>query len=219
MPLQVTRGGLVPAKIINLSTKEEVRFMFNPYEYTITKSVTWKKQTRINENLPNVYFEEGGAPTLKLTLIFDRLEEGKDVRAYTYPLWKMVLIDTSKQSGKKGSPPPVAFQWGKLYFKSVITNISETFTLFTASGIPVRSKVEVDLQQINDVTSQPPQDDTGSGASGIGGSKSVTAVQGDRMDHLAAKSTGNPNDHRKLAAANNIDNPTKIKNGKTMKSP
>lgn len=227
MTLNVTRGGLVPAKITNLNTNAEVKFMFNPFEYTISKSVTWQKQTRINENLPQVTFEQGGAPTLSLTLHFDTLGSGRDVRVYTAPLWKMTMVDTTKKNPRsdKGSPPPVAFSWGRLYFKAVITKLSESFTVFAANGTPLRSKVTIDLEQILDIASPPPQDSggtdatNGTGGGGGGGRSSTTVVQGDRMDHIAARSTGSANNHRQVAEANNIDNPMKVKNGKNLKTP
>jgi hypothetical protein len=219
MTSTLTRGGLVPAKIVNLSTNEEVLFMFNPHEYKITKNNTWTEQKITGQNLPKVIFSEGGAPTLHLTLHFDTLAQGSaDVQYYTAPLWKMVMIDTTTENARthKGTPPPVAFEWGRLYFKAIITSINENFTLFTPSGVPIRSTVEVDLKQFMDIAAQPPQVPEQSTQTAP---QSTTAVQGDRLDHIAARTTGDASNYREVAEANNIDNPMQVRNGQTLNTP
>jgi hypothetical protein len=35
--MPTTKGGLVPAKLVNLATNDEVNCMFNPHEYSLTK--------------------------------------------------------------------------------------------------------------------------------------------------------------------------------------
>src|SRR5262252_2644084 len=124
MTLNLTKGGLSPATITNTITNEVVRFMFNPHEYNISKSNTWEDKVVTGLNLPLVTFKNGGPMTLSLTLHFDSQALKGDVRAYTAPLWKMMMIDEqgkSQRSGK-GEPPPVLFEWGKLHFKAVLTS-------------------------------------------------------------------------------------------------
>ncbi len=147
--LNLTKGGLAPATLTNLDTNDIVNFMFNPFEYTLTKRNTWQDKPVTGQNLPYINFQQGGAITLKLTLHFDSQPTGADVRTYTEKLWKMVLINEAKVDAKtgKGQPPPVVFDWGKLHFKAVITNLTQHFTLFTETGIPLRCTVDVDLQQ------------------------------------------------------------------------
>ena len=122
MTLNLTRGGLTPAKIINLATNEEVKFMFNPFEYALTKSNTWEEEAGKGVNVPIRVFGSGGAVSLSLTLHFDSLKEGASVTTYTDPLWKMMMVDTqnTEQRSGKSAPPQCAFQWGKFYFKAII---------------------------------------------------------------------------------------------------
>lgn len=219
MTSTLTRGGLVPAKIVNLSTNEEVLFMFNPHEYKIVKNNTWTEQKITGQNLPKVVFSEGGAPTLHLTLHFDTTYQGNaDVQYYTAPLWKMVMIDTTTENTQthKGTPPPVAFEWGRLYFKAIITSMTETFTVFTPAGVPVRSTVEVDLKQFLDIAAQPPQVPDQSTQSAP---QTTTAVEGDRLDHIAARTTGDASNYRQVAEANNMDNPMQVRNGQNLSTP
>ncbi len=209
--LNLTKGGLAPATLTNLDTNEVVNFMFNPFEYTLTKRNTWQDKPVTGQNLPYINFQQGGAITLKLTLHFDSQAEGKDVRNYTDKLWKMVLINEAKVDAKtgKGQPPPVVFDWGKLHFKAVITNLSQHFTLFTDTGIPLRCSVDIDLQQYLDEAGE-----TGTAQAGTTpASAPVTAVQGQRLDNM----TKNPNDQRKVAEKNNINNPLKVPTGTQLK--
>ena len=210
--LNLTKGGLAPATLTNLDTNEVVNFMFNPFEYTLTKGNTWQDKPVTGQNVPYINFQQGGAITLKLTLHFDSQANGVDVRAYTDKLWKMVLINESTVDAKtgKGQPPAVVFDWGKLHFKAVITSLSQHFTLFTETGIPLRCAVDVDLRQFAD---EPGEMGTAQAGGTTPASAPVTAVQGQRLDNM----TQNPNDQRRVAEKNNINNPLKVPTGTKLK--
>lgn len=219
--LNLTKGGLAPATLTNLDTNEVVHFMFNPYEYTLTKRNTWQDKPVTGQNLPYVTFQQGSAITLKLTLHFDSQAAGTDVRTYTDKLWKMVLINeaTVDPNTGKGQPPAVAFDWGRLHFKAVITELSQHFTVFSDSGIPLRCSVDVNLQQYLDAANAMGQAQAGGAAGGGGGSRAAasaptTAVQGQRLDHIAS----NPNDQRRVAEKNNINNPLNVPRGTRLRT-
>lgn len=214
---QVTRGGLRKAKIINLSNESEfVECMFNPHEYSLSKSNTWKANENISKNAPTATFKSGGAQVLKLSLHFDTLEEGGDVRDITDKLWKMMEVDEDNKNSEsgKGAPPEVAFEWGRLYFRSVITNMTQKFTLFTADGVPVRCAVNITLEQKVDKG-----DYKESPLAAITPNKreikqAVTSIEGDRYDNLLADGDdlAMENLHDMLDASN-VDNPLNIPTG------
>jgi hypothetical protein len=216
MPLNLTRGGLSPAKITNLATNKEVRFMFNPYEYTVTKQNSWEKRPVTGQNIPQVTFDHGGAQSLSLTLYFDSLSDDSDVRQYTQPLWHMMMLDASTENPRSGksTPPPVAFEWGKLYFKAIITTMSEKFTLFDGNGVPLRCVVNITLEQFLDTEEPAPQ--ISSQSTSQSAPPTVTATQGERIDNLASSGTGDPNNWRDVAEKNNIDNPMKLQSGQSL---
>jgi hypothetical protein len=218
MTLNLTRGGLAPATITNTITNDVVRFMFNPFEYTISKSNTWQDKPVAGLNLPMVTFQQGGAQTLNLTLHFDSQALKADVRGYTAPLWKMMMINEqgkSQRSGK-GEPPPVAFAWGKLHFKAVITSMSEKVSVFTDTGVPVRCTVEISLRQYIDEADVPPQMPQASGNKKPA-AQSKKVVQGERLDHIAASQGNSPSSYRQIAADNNINNPLNVPAGTSLK--
>jgi hypothetical protein len=213
----LTRGGLQPAKMINLANNDEVLCMFNPFEYSIAKQNSWERDTNSGQDAPSLTFQRGGPMRLTLTLYFDTLADGKDVRQYTNKLWQMMMVDKPSehtQSGKS-SPPEVAFSWGRLYFKAVITNMTQKFTLFTPEGTPVRANVNVTLEQSFPAHEFPEQE---AGAVSTPAAQAITATQGDRIDNLAAQ-TGDANNMRALAEQNNIDNPLNIPAGQQLTPP
>lgn len=212
-----TRGGLSPATLTNSLSGKVVNFMFNPFEYTIAKQNTWESKEVIGQNLPMVTFKEGGAQTLSLTLHFDSQMAKSDVRGYTAPLWDMVMIDEKTKNARTGKsePPPVVFEWGKLHFKAIITRISEKFTVFDEKGTPLRSTVEISLQQYLDEKDVAPQI---AGQTSAETPSTTTVVEGDRLDNIAGANGGNPANQREIAAANNIDNMLNVPAGTILRT-
>jgi len=211
----MTKGGLAAAHIENLITHEQVYCMFNPFEYTITKRNTWTNKDQMGVNLPRVEFKQGGAATLQLRLYFDSQREKKDVRLFTNPLWKMMLVDqgTKNNDTNKSQPPAVAFVWGRLYFKAVITNIQQKFVLFDENGTPLRCEANITLQQYID------ESETGNQVPGMSADGTLagdtTFIQGSRLDNILEKGQPNP---RAIAEKNNIDNPLSIPPGTQLKT-
>lgn len=212
-----TKGGLVPANIKNLSTGEIAHFMFNPNEYSISKSNTWNREDDAGKNVPSITFKQGSPISLKLQLYFDTyMDESRiDIREYTDVLWKMMVVDPNKEDPdtKKSEPPKVAFQWGKFYFEAVIKSLSQKFTLFLEDGTPVRSTVDISLEQIEDPTDFKPQ---AAIAQPANPRKSIVATLSTRLDQIAAEHLKDATQYRKIAEANNMDDPRKPKPGQTL---
>jgi hypothetical protein len=218
MTQNLTRGGLQAAFLENLASGDKVLCMFNPFEYTITKQNSWQQAAEIARDAPRVTFQRGGTMSLTLQLYFDTQADGKDVRDTTNKLWKMMLVDetTEHTESGKSQPPEVAFSWGRLYFKAVITNMTQKFLLFTAEGTPVRAQVNVTLMQMFPDNELPEQ---AAGASAVQNPvQAIIAVQGDRIDNIAAQ-TGDPSNYRALAENSNVDNPLNIVPGQQLTPP
>ncbi len=212
MTIQKTRGGLAPAAIVNPATGKKVNCMFNPFEYTLTKSNTFEKKPVKGKNVPKAVFKQGGSQILKLTLHFDTQDDASDVRDMTDPLWAMMMVNEDEENPRNGksSPPEVAFEWGKLSFKAYITSLNQKFTLFKNDGTPLRCTVDITLEQFVDVNDYKQEQ----GAQQV--QKTVTALAGDRPDNVAAKG-GDASAMRQVAEANNIDNPLKTRPGQDIR--
>ncbi|MBK8135678.1 MAG: hypothetical protein IPK52_07555 [Chloroflexi bacterium] len=217
MTAPTTRGSLNPAKITNLNTEEIVYFMFNPFEFTISKTNSWANRPVTGINLPLVSFTNGGAQSLTLNLYFDTTRSPGDVRAFTAPLWNMMMIDpdTIDTNTGKGQPPQVAFEWGGLYFKAIITTMSENYVLFNAEGIPLRSKVTITLQQFIDETDLPPQ--IQDQLANEQAQSTQQMQEGERLDNVASQNGQQPGSYREIAEQNNIDNPQRVPNGTQLR--
>jgi len=214
-----TRSGLTPALLISKSSGsegEQVPCMFNPYEYSITKSNQYDPGKTKGLNIPRIRFQQGGAMVLKLNLVFDTYAENSDVTSeHTKKLWRMMMIDRSNINATTGKaePPHCVFRWGRYEFEGVITQMSETLTLFNKDGVPVRSKVQMSLQQIVDAEGFPSQNPTSGGGAAP---KSRTIYAGDRLDLIAWEEYGDCSKWRLIAKANEGIDPLHLKSGQTL---
>jgi len=222
--MPTTRGGLNPALIINKNTGAQVHCMFNPYEYTLSKQNRYGQDSTKGRNIPHIVFQQGGVQSLKLKLFFDTYGEGdstgmaEDVRDYTVPLWKMMMIDESKtnQETGKGEPPHCIFRWGRFEFEAVITGMTQKITLFANDGTPVRTVVDITFQQIVDEAEHERQNPTSGG--GVA-PKTRILYAGDRLDLIAWEEYGDSTKWRPIAAANGILDPLHLPIGQVISVP
>lgn len=213
-----TRGNLEPAVIENLSTQEKVYCMFNPHEYTVAKQNQWEAGNTKGLNVPKVKFKQGGAETLRLQLFFDTYAQGTDVRDHTAPLWKMMMVagDKKNQRNNKSEPPHVAFHWGSFYFRAVISSITQKYTLFSSSGIPLRTTVDITFQQVEDPEEHAAQNPTSGGGAPR---KTYTVQAADRLDLIAYKVYGDATQWRLIANENGLTNLLGLREGQQLVIP
>jgi len=220
-----TRGKLVPARIYEVDDRNtekpggvKIICMFNPFEYTVTKSNTYAEKEGSNQDVPTFEFKKGGAQTLKLKLVFDTYLLGTDVSLLTNQLWKLMESKTRTEGDRteKVPPPDVAFEWGVFKFVSVVTNMTQKFTLFSKEGLPVRAEADLTFTQHKDVNDYPAQNPT----SGGGPIERIWRVLiGDRLDTIAAKVYGDATKWRLIAARNGIENPKALRPGTELSIP
>jgi nucleoid-associated protein YgaU len=219
-----TRSGLVAAQIYEVDESGNkkggvcVDCMFNPYEYTVSKSNSYSEKSSNGSDVPQVEFKKAGAQTLKLTLVFDTYDTGEDVSKTTVELWKLMESKTREDSGKneKIPPPEVAFEWGGFKFRSVITNMTQKFTLFTEEGQPVRANVDVTFAQHKDEKDYAHQNPT----SGGGPIERIWRIKaGERLDIIAAEVYGDAGKWRLIAERNGIFHPLRLRPGQTLSIP
>lgn len=216
-----TRSELVAAKLVEVDKEGQpagatITCMFNPHEYTISKSNSYSETPRNRANTPQFEFTKAGAQTLKLNLLFDTYESGEDVSKITNKLWKfMEPKDVGNRNNKK-EPPGVAFEWGVFRFVAVITNMTQRFTLFLHDGTPVRAVVDVTFDQHVDLNDYPGQNPTSGG--GLV-QQMWSVVRGDRLDTIAARVYGDATKWRLIAEHNEIDNPLALRSGQTLAIP
>ena len=231
-------GGLAEASIVNIETGKEIKCMFCPKEYTISKTNSWGGVAGKGNNTSDPEFKRGEPATLTMDLFFDTYETKKDVRKeYTDKIWKLMLVDpelthpcakeqnpnnlpseanTSLQQATAPLPrPPLCkFIWGKTWsFTAVITSITQNYTLFLPDGTPVRAKLAVTFGQAKDMTKFSKQNPTTGGGYGY---KTHLIKEGETIDLIAYNAYGSSASWRFLADNNKLDNPLKLKAGQFL---
>ena len=192
--------------------------MFNPFEYTVSKSNQYEQRSQNNSDVPQVEFKKSGPQVLRLSLIFDTYEKSQDVSRTTNRLWKLMESKTRQQGGRetKVPPPEVAFHWGVFRFVAVITEMTQKFTLFKLDGTPVRAKVDVTFTQHKDVNDYPNQNPTSGGGSI---ERVYQVIAGDRLDTIAFSLYGNAAKWRLIAEHNSVNNPLAMRPGQLLTIP
>jgi hypothetical protein len=112
---------------------------FNPasLEYTITNEFDDR-----NGNNGARQFVKKSSAKLTMTLVFDTTETGESVRNVTANISK--LLEPARDGSRKFAPK-VEFGWGSYSFKGVVEQFKETLDFFAASGVPLRSSINLTL--------------------------------------------------------------------------
>jgi hypothetical protein len=207
---------------------KSIECQFNPQTLTISKGVSW--QSAITDpdsgkvipnqelNAPPLRFRGGESAIFSLDLVFDTtVLDNQDVRGFTNQLLALTLKGAGDSPKPKDPPPVVQFVWGDIMlFVAVIIQVQIAYTLFLASGVPVRARARVQFQQAFD-------GDAPKGAqnptSRTDPRKTHIVQIGDRLDYLAFMEYGNPARWREIAEANDLDDPLAIKPGQILVLP
>ncbi len=196
--------------------KKIIPVLFNPSEYTVSRSVNYAKIDIPGTDSPILQFISGGESTLKLTLYFDTQNDytGKklsdDVRTYTRP-----IIEATRIDGKLHAPPQASFHWGSCFFKGVIADAQQSFTMFLPSGLPVRARLDLTFrsnENESDSRKKSPFESPNR-------TKARYAEKGEQLWRLADAEYGQPKYWRLIADFNRIYNPRKLPEGKILQLP
>ncbi len=224
--LVVTEGELAN------SQAGEIKFLFNPSEYAISKSNDWNTQPQKGKNIPKYDFAGGKPRTLTLELLFDTTrpsanadDQGKknDVREYTNKLFKFMMVDKGAQTKGRNSqmskPPKCRLFWGgdsQHLFECYIQQCSVKYTMFSPDGWPIRATATLTLLEALDKADRPGTNPTSLGEPG----RKVRQVkEGDRLDYIAFQEYGDAQEWRRIADANKLSNPLDLRPGMTLAIP
>ncbi|MFP3907170.1 MAG: LysM peptidoglycan-binding domain-containing protein [Acidimicrobiales bacterium] len=206
---------------LEAETRQRIPCLFNPDELSLTRGNMWTGSSLPGKGVPVLDYQGATSGSLTLNLVFDTTNDGSPVTDHTNKLLLLMEIDTSlpgydEESGN-GRPPWVQFHWGDFHsFKSVITDLSLTFTYFSSDGVPLRARVELTLEQFE------PDDNWGrqNPTSGTPRPHRTHIVQpGETLDRIAAKHYGTSTPWRDIAAANGIEDPLALRPGTMLAIP
>jgi nucleoid-associated protein YgaU len=198
---------------------KELRFRFNPKEYSITKAATWNRPTNKGAKSSTTPEFGGVQPqTVQMELFFDDWEGDGDLVGDIQTL--LGWLKPTEDSIRKMKPQPqvLKFQWGGqtplVEFKGFLKSVSAKYTMFRPDGTPVRATAQIALEEIpNDPKKQNPT----SGA--IAGRRSQVVTAGDSLQSVAFREYDDPALWRGLAAFNGIDDPLRLATGPRLLIP
>jgi nucleoid-associated protein YgaU len=188
----------------------QITALFNPTQYTIGKGNTIQKQPIPGLDSPIVQYVCGKERTLSMKLFFDTYEEQTDVTVRTDAVYKLLDIVKSTHAA-----PICDIRWGGFHFKGILENVSGEFTLFLANGTPVRANLTVNFVEWRDVQSLVQVNPKESADH----QKNWWVKSGDRLDSIAGAEYENPAQWRKIADANNLEDPRQLEPGQHLVIP
>jgi nucleoid-associated protein YgaU len=215
-------------------TTEGVTFQFNPTSITLShspsldergapKAATNEAQMTVQSDggdsvAPQLVIEKLGRTSFKLSqLTFDGLKTQENCAKLL--TWSYAYEDDETA---KLAMTPLVFAWGDFAFgprtKSaipvILTKADVTWDRFTARGKPIRAKVSLELQPKaqNPMTQNPT-------SGGRPGRREHVVVAGERLPGIAAATYGQPEDWRRLAELNSIDDPLRVRPGASLYLP
>ncbi len=184
---------------------KEIKFLFNPKEYTIEKSNQFASVNIPGIKSPLLQFVRGNIKGISMDLFFDTYEEGKDVHDLTKKVTDLMNIDP-----KTGAPPVCLFSWKKIKINCIVESVTQRFTMFLSDGTPVRATLSVRLKEfVTPGNPNPTQNPTGSVSHRI-------VRQSDTLSGISGEEYGDPRMWRLIADANDIENPRELETGKSL---
>jgi hypothetical protein len=208
-----------------------VDLQFNPTEIVLEKNVHIAEIAIPGLTAPLQQFVRGDAETLKLELFFDTSDQGMGATAVSVATLTDPIYALSRIVPEQHAPPIVTFVWGSDFpgnelpeqlgnqrrnsFTGVVTNIRQTFTLWSSGGVPVRAKLSLSLREYAALQDQLKALNLASPNK----THSYVLARGDTLALIAAKFYFDSMNWRPIALANGIDDPRRLKPGMELKVP
>ena len=213
--------------------------LFNPTEIKIDKSIEWDWSPKKQSNVGESSFTHGSPQTMSLDLHFYTYEDlsessllsklkayaspfgptllaspnAEDVRKYTRKIYALTEID-----GKLGRPPICKLSWGEFedFFTGYLTSLSQRFTLFMPSGMPVRAILSCEFKEWRSDSDDKKRQNP---LSMLDDDPLRVVRRGETLSSIAAEEYQDPSLWRAIAEANGLDNPRAIKPGQVLTIP
>lgn len=201
---------LEKATLINLDKNKTYTVLFNPREYTVRKSTQWEPHKSPGLDSPEIEFTSGNSMTLSMELFFDTYEVGKDVREHTDPILGLANVDETIHR-----PPRVMFSWGGFKFEGILEEVTQRFTMFSTTGMPVRATLQVSFKEYTSAKDQHQKKKRESPDH----TKRRTLKQGESLQLISAEEYDDPAEWRRIADANGILDPKDVKPGTVLTIP
>src|SRR5665213_1585624 len=126
-------------------TQDSFSVQINPAELTLSRSISYNKDTAVGSIKGRPKFSRYGEENLGFAVVFDGTgavppppgTAALTVSAQIESLLKVVY----DYQGEEHEPGYVQLLWGDMLFNSRLESLSTQYTLFTPGGLPLRAKV------------------------------------------------------------------------------
>ena len=196
---------------------DQIRFQFNPKEYTIQKSVSWKtNQARSPNDAPTAEFQGSEPASMSLEMFLDASEAPSEPITNNIKLLFDCVTPTEETVFRnRPQPPIVLFGWGRATpLRAVVKQVQVKYTMFNPDGTPIRAVCTVQLQEVSKTL---PKQNPTSGS--LTSQRSHIVCPGDSLASISHQEYGTPTFWRALAVANGIDDPMRLSEGSTVLVP
>lgn len=210
--------GLEKASIEILSGSNagnRIPVLFNPSEYTIERSNSYKATSIPGLSGPLIHFINGEADVLSMELFLDDFtdtpKDGISVNQRLDDLARLLEIDNDQHA-----PPIVRFVWGKLSFKAIIEKLSRKLSIFEPDGRPARGTVSISFKEYKTLTELVTKPRLQSADKS---KRRILVGRYDSLWMLAAREYQDASAWRAIAAANDLDDPRDVSPGQWVTIP
>jgi hypothetical protein len=199
--------------------------MFNPERYTLTKGVQIAEIAIPGLDSPVLQFVRGQNEKVTLELFFDTTDQGMvdnvvDVRTLTGKVYDLLKIESDTHA-----PPRCTLTWGdggqlfsygsSLLSRCLLESVSEEFTLFSPSGVPLRARLNVTFREYKTIEEQIAENPRHSADR----DKAFVVQRGQTLSQIAWLAYGDPAQWRPIADENGLDDPRRLEPGTVLHIP
>jgi Contractile injection system tube protein len=191
----------------------EWKVLFNPTEYTFTRSNNYNATQAAGTSRPNTSPGSGNPDQLACTLFFD----GTGVVGDPGPITSAIagFLDLMSFKREKHKPYYLWLRWGPLTFRCYLKSATVSFTLFNREGEPIRAKVTASFEEVIADRERVNQE-----AFTSPDLRRLWRVEeGQSLDTIAFETYDDPRYWREIARANRLANPRALEVGRLLVLP
>jgi nucleoid-associated protein YgaU len=218
------------AQILVDGRTNPIEVQFNPTEFSLDKSVQVAEITIPGLDAPLQQFVRGQSEKLTLDLFFDTTEHGMGTGATSVTTLTDAFYELVKIVPHTHAPPICTFIWGDRFsgsdfsfyvgnqrrngFRCIVESVKQKFTLFSPEGVPLRATLTVTLREYRTLDDQLRQLNLTSDRT-----QSHIVQRGETLSSIAAQHYLRPGEWRRIAEANDIEDPRRMMVGAFLTIP
>ncbi len=210
---------------------DPIAVQYNPTELTLEKRVQFAEIGIPGLTAPLQQFVRGLAEVLTVELFFDTSDKGMGATATSVTTETDKVYSLARIEPSGHAPPPVTFHWSDGFpgtnladqldgqrresFTGVIVSIRQSFTLFSAGGVPLRAKLALTINEYKTLSDQLDELNLSSPDRTHG----HVLGQSDQLWTVAQRYYGRGAEWRRIADENRIGDPRRLTPGTRLSVP